>query len=79
MTARLLTRFAHSDEKIGGASAALFLCGIALIRGETRQGDALFPWSFPLSPYDGIVSGVFCLQAQQARLKPVLIKKEFMY
>ena len=24
-------RFAHSDEKIGGASAALSLCGIALI------------------------------------------------
>ena len=25
----LLARFAHSDEKIGGASAVLSLCGIA--------------------------------------------------
>ena len=30
ITVRLLARFAQSDEKIDGASAALSLCGIAL-------------------------------------------------
>ena len=31
ITVRLLARFAQSDEKIDGASAALSLCGIALM------------------------------------------------
>ena len=36
ITVRLLTRFAHSDEKIDGASAALSLCGVAL-KTDTKE------------------------------------------